>query len=256
MLCFLLMAARAMAQWDVPGPLVLDGGSSAQRQILGLGAPLTTDAAVSLDDLRSVTVSRATAEGDVILTADLFPAPSAYVAGMVVQITPVQSNASAAQLNINGLGAQPMVKWGGVPLDSADLRPGIPVRLVYDGERFLLLGDTRLNCPAGYVTTSAAFCIEALPHNGADFFEANLQCAASGGRLCSFAEWSHACRTVPGFMTTVLEIEWVDEAANNTNYAKIMGIGEDGSNGSGTGCTFGGIRLPTNVNSFRCCTSR
>lgn len=246
----------ALGQLEVPGPVLMDGASNEQRQVLGLGSPQGSDAAVSVGDLRSATVSRSSAQGDAVLVADLFPAPPAYTPGMVVQITPEQNNRPLVQLDINGLGARPIVKWGGLALDSADMRAGIPVRLVYDGTSFLLLGDTRLICPPGYVSTAAAFCIEAVPHTGANFFDANLQCAASGGRLCTLSEWSHACRTVPDFMSTVLDIEWVDHAANSTNYAKIMGIGDDGNNVSGTGCKYGGLRLPTNVNSFRCCADR
>lgn len=246
----------ALAQLEVPGPVLLDGATNEQRQVLGLGSPQSSDAAVSVGDLRASTVSRSTATGDALLFAELFPAPPAYTPGMIVQITPEENNRPSVQIDVNGLGARPIVKWGGLPLDSADMRAGIPVRLVYDGTSFLLLGDTRLMCPPGYTSTAAAFCIEAFPHASADFFDANLQCAASGGRLCTLAEWSHACRTVPDFMSTVLDIEWVDHAANSTNYAKIMGIGDDGNNVSGTGCKYGGLRVPTNVNSFRCCADR
>jgi len=252
----LALVSVAMGQLDVPGPLLLDGSAPEQRQVLGLGSPQTSDAAVSLGDLRSATVSRSPVLGNTLLTADLFPPPPGYTPGMIVQLTPVQANSAGAEIDLNGLGVRPVVKWGGLPLDSADLRPGVPVRLVYDGERFLLLGDSRLNCPPGYVSVAADFCVETASRLGADLYDANLQCAASGGRLCTFAEWSHACRNVPDFMSTVLDLEWVDSAANSTNYGKVMGVGEDGSGGTGTGCTFGGLRLPTVVNRYRCCTNR
>lgn len=246
----------AHGQLDVPGPLVLSGVAPDQRQVLGLGAPQSSDAAVSAGDLRSATVSRGDAQGAALLTVDLFPAPLSYSPGMVVQLTPLETNSSAPQLDVNGLGARDLVKWGGTPLDSADLQAGVPVRLVYDGDRFLLLGDVRLTCDPGFVAVANDHCIESQSRTAADFFDANLQCAAMGARLCTLAEWSRGCSVVPGFMTTVLDMEWVDSAANNTDYAKTMGTGDDGAGNSGTGCTYGGLRLPTIPNRFRCCMNK
>lgn len=246
----------ARGQLDVPGPLVLTGAATEQRQVLGLSAPQTGDAALSAGDLRSATVSRGDAQGSVLLTVDLFPTPLFYSPGMVVQLTPLETNSSAPQLDVNGLGPRDIVKWGGIPLDSADLQAGVPVRLVYDGERFMLLGDARLNCAPGFVAVTTGHCIEPQSRAAVDFFDANLQCAALGARLCTLAEWSRGCSVVPGFMSTVLDMEWVDSAANNANYAKTMGTGDDGAGGSGTGCTYGGLRLPTIPNRFRCCMNK
>ena len=246
----------AHGQLEVPGPLTLTGVDPEQRQVLGLGAPQTSDAAVSAGDLRSATVSRGEALGPTLLTIDLFPAPISYSPGMIVQLTPLETNSSTPQLDVNGLGARDIVKWGGIPLDSADLEAGVPVRMVYDGERFLLLGDARLNCDPGFVAVANEHCIESQSRTALDFFDANLQCAAIGARLCTLAEWSRGCTAVPGFMSTVLDMEWVDSAANSANYAKTMGTGDDGNGGLGTGCIYGGLRLPTIPNRFRCCMNK
>jgi hypothetical protein len=82
-------------------------------------------------------------------------------------------------------------------------------------------------------------------------------CTTTGARLCTFSEWTHACRVIPGFMNTVPSFEWVDHAANNATDAKRLGFGSDGSsNPDGSGCTYGGTSAPTNTARYRCCTNR
>jgi hypothetical protein len=252
-----LLLVLCTAQWSVPVPLVLNGTTDADRQVTGLADPLTTDAAVSVNAARNNATTYAEATGTDVLLATLVPAPSAYSTGMVLHILPSNANSAQAQIDVNGLGARAILKQGGLALDSADLAPGVPVRMVYDGTAFLLLGNSYLPCKAGYTTVSRQSCIEDSSHAEISFYAAAQACASRGARLCTYSEWTFGCRAIPGFLGTVTNYEWIDHAANNTSDAKRIGYGSDGqSTISEFGCTNGGTAAPTTPARYRCCTNR
>ncbi|MFN6178817.1 MAG: hypothetical protein ACK46G_14940 [Flavobacteriales bacterium] len=253
----LLATLCAHGQWDVPVTVVLNGSTAQQRQVLGLSNPVDSSAAISLAAARDNATTYALAFGSTLIMADLAPSPSAYTVGMVVHLLPQQANGLGAQLDLNGLGPRPLAKQGGLPLDSADLFPGIPARLVYDGNAFILLGNTYLPCRQGYTAVAREFCIEDSSRAPLNFFDAAKACTDLGARLCTFSEWTHACRNIPDFMGTVPTYEWVDSAANNATDAKRLGYGSDGSaNPDSSGCAYGSTTVPTNFARFRCCTNR
>jgi len=246
-----------LGQWDVPVPVVLNGSLPEHRQVTGLSDPVDSSAAVSMAAARDNATTYATAAGTSVLEVALNPAPTAYTAGMVLHLLPLEANSTAAQVNVNGLGPVPILKQGGLPLDSADLFPGIPARMVFDGSSFLLLGSTYLPCRSGFSAVAREFCIEDSSRTAVNFYTAAANCTAMGARLCTFSEWTHACRVIPGFMNTVPSFEWVDHAANNATDAKRVGQGSDGSNNpESSGCTYGGTSAPTNTARYRCCTNR
>lgn len=252
----LATVSAGQAQWDVPVHVELTGTAMEDRRVTGLADPNALDAGVSLDAARAGTMGFAPATGALALSADLVPAPLAYSVGMLVTVVPVSANAPGATLELNGLGPQAIVKGSGLPLDSADLVPGAPARLLYDGERFMLLTSALKACRTGYSPASATLCVEDSARAAQTFLNANLACAASGARLCKFGEWISACQKYPGFMGTVPEAEWVDSAGNHLSNAKLVGVGSDGLSLDGAGCNFGYHADPILVNRFRCCTNR
>ena len=248
---------QTFAQLEVPGPIILEGSATEQRQILGLADPLTSDAAISLGALRANTVSYTQLQGTTDLTGTLIPAPDAYTVGMLVTVLTEEANLPDATLDLNGLGQRPIVKRGGLPLDSADILPGIPVRLVFDGDQFQLITSSALPCPSGHVPVGREYCIATHPNNAVTFFEANRACAEKGTRLCTLSEWAHACYTIPAFLGTVTTAEWVDHAANDNSGAKLVGAGNDGQDDvPGTGCHFGAQSPPYTPYRYRCCSHR
>jgi hypothetical protein len=67
---------------------------------------------------------------------------TAYAAGQMFLIRVNHENTGAATLNVDGLGARDLQKYSGtslVALDSADLRIGDTVPVVYDGTRFVVV---------------------------------------------------------------------------------------------------------------------
>lgn len=249
----------AGAQLEVPLKIELSSPVANERQVLGLGAPMTSESAVSVDASRFSATRFTVISGQFGIVGVLTPSPAAYTTGMIINVVPDSVNTWDATLDLNGLGPRPLLSASGEPLDSARLQPGSPARMVYDGTGFRLLSSSLLPCPAGYFAGGREYCIETESRSDTSFYGAVGVCRKSGARLCSMAEWVHACTSNAGFIGTVLNHEWVDSAANNTNGAKRVGNGGDGS-GEGTvgiDCLHGSWAAYSTGNSrFRCCKSR
>lgn len=253
----IFLLTEAFCQWDIPVRIEMNGATDADRQITGLADPLSSDAAVSLDAARATTMAFTEVDGTDLLSGTLSPAPTNYVAGMALTIVPLSANADSAALDLNGLGPIPIVKWGGVPLDSADLRPNVPARLVYDGVRFQLISAAYIACPTGFKAVDQNYCIGEEPLGEGNFFSAAATCRDLGARLCTFSEWLQACSSDPAFIVSVGVMEWVDHAANNESDAKVLGFGSTGTeDGTGPACDLGGTRAPTLIAGIRCCRNR
>jgi len=257
-LLYAFAATTSFGQWDIPVRMVLDAPDGEQRQIVGVASPTSEDAAVSLEAARNLSTSFAQVVGTDVLSGSLSPLLTGYTTGMVVTIMPQQTNNAGASLALNGLAPVLLKRQDGAPLDSADLPPGIPARLAYNGTDFILLGSVRIKCPLGYTAGGNDFCIADSASASTTFWLANQRCGNQGARLCTVAEWMTACARIPGFFATVPEAEWIDHAGNHTFNAKVIGHGLEGIDivSFGSGCTFGNHDAPTNSYPYRCCTSR
>ncbi len=241
------------AQWTVPTTVELDGNTGSDRQVHGLAAPLTPTDGSNVEADRSATVSMADAVGVNDLALSLTPAPATLVPGMRLIIRPATANTGAVTLDVNGLGARAVLKNVNAPLDSADLRPGSPVQLVFDGTAFQVATQLYPACPPGMKAVGRTVCVEATSRAPANWYSAGSLCANDGLRLCGFADWIQACLQADNIFSTILDYEWVDEAANSTNLAKLMGINEATLTPD---CRAGGHRVPTSPQRFRCCYDR
>jgi hypothetical protein len=245
------------AQWTVPGPVVLDGSTPASRQITGLGTAVTADQAISIGDLRAQVATRGQliADGSV-WQLGIDALGGAVLPGTVITFAIPDDPSIAPLLSVNGETPLALLGWRGAPLNGAALLPGRELRVVRGVDRYLVLDALQRACPEGYMAYAPAACIDPAPRAPATFYQAADSCLRAGGRLCSMGEWVAACTLVPGFMDQVSQAEWVDHAANNADRTKVIGIGENGYNGSGTGCDYGGHRLPTAILPYRCCAER
>ncbi|WP_024899522.1 phage tail protein [Brucella rhizosphaerae] len=73
------------------------------------------------------------------LTANLTPAPSAYAAGMELKIKVLADNTGPATINVNGLGARPIIRASDMStLKGSDLVSGRIASITYDGSSWLL----------------------------------------------------------------------------------------------------------------------
>ena len=249
----LLPPMLAAAQWNVNGRLVLDGATPADRQVSGLSAPQQgTDGAAMASDRNSLT-EQATATGVDQLSIALSPTPLQLSPGMRVLLIPSAVNQGGTTLQVNSLPAVPVRKHLTAELDSGDLRPGIPVELIFDGAVFQVSGQLYPGCPPGYKALGRNTRVEAVSREPVNWYNANGICTAEGKRLCGFSEWIRACQQQDNIFGTIVDYEWVDEAANTTNLAKLMGVNETTLLPD---CRSGGHRAPTTVQRFRCCYDR
>ena len=249
----LLTCASASGQWDVPVPVVFDGATPADRQVSGLALPTAADHGANAASVRTQSTTYAVTQGTDVLTASLIPAIAGYMPGMLLSISPSAANTGPTTLNVDGLGAMPVLKFTTEQLDSADLRTGIPVLMVFDGAAFQLLSQTGIACPPGFLDVSREVCVEAVPYGPASWYNAVSQCSLRGLRLCGWADWFRGCSMPGGFVDSIVEYEWIDNAANDNNHGKRAGL-ETGT--MNPDCFGGGTALPSGGNNFRCCYNK
>lgn len=242
-----------MAQWTTPYRLELTGADTADRQVQGLDLPLDSTAGVSVEAARTLSTNLGAALGTNALLIQLVPAPVAYAPGLRVVLVPSDTNTASVTVDINGLGPTAVFKYVDQPLDSGDLRPGIPVMLVHDGNAFQVTSQMPRSCPRGTRAFNADACIELTPRSGMSWYQANTACADRNGRLCTMWEWAAACLTSPSILPSVLAWEWVDSAANNASDAKLIGYDSGTSTPS---CLKGAWAPPTDNRPYRCCYDR
>ena len=255
----LILAAplQGFSQLDMPVRMQFDGPTSEDRQVTGLGDPIQGDAAINVDAARAAVVSRATTTGTLHLVGTVQPEPFSLTPGMLVTIVPQEANEAEADLELNSSGAHPLLKWGGVPLDSADLTLGAPARFVFDGASWQLVNWNARPCPTGSVPANAGHCVDTETRGTGTYYEAVAACVDRGGRLCSFGEWASACRRDPAFLPTVTNYEWIEDASNNPNDAKVMGRGYNGPDVmEGLACEWGWTHAPLTISLYRCCYDR
>lgn len=243
------------AQWRSDAPIVMDGTTEADRQVTGAWDPLSLNAAVPANALRATSTTFTTLTGWDPLIGSLTPEPTTLEIGLLLTAIPSSTNPASPSLDLNGSGARPIVHDDGTPIDSAEFVPGLPVRMLFDGTRYVMLNAVPLPCSPGYSAPNRGYCIADSSREANTFFAAALDCAANGARLCTLSEWANACFHFPDFFATVPSGEWVDHAANHESTAKIAGFGDNGTM-VGQGCDFGTLSVPTGLFRYRCCTSR
>lgn len=69
----------------------------------------------------------------------LDPAPSAYQAGMIINIIINAANTGASTVNVNSLGAKSIKKEGSTDVSSGELKQNAAYSLMYDGTNFQLM---------------------------------------------------------------------------------------------------------------------
>lgn len=243
----------SLAQLDLPVSLELVGTSSSARQVLNLGQPTDSTAAVSLEVARGRTTQTVVATGQSTLTVSLLPPVGSIQPGLELTVIPGVPHDSAPELLVNGSGPYAIVDWQGNPLDSAEMPVARPSRMVFDGIRFVLMNSAGRPCGNGYSIVSNALCIEDSSHEPLNFRDAAAYCNQNGGRLCTMTEWAVGCHRLPPFISSVNSLEWVDSASNSSTQGKLVGIDRITQ---AIGCDFGDTSEQNNLYRFRCCSDR
>lgn len=82
-----------------------------------------------------------TATGTNTLAVTLTPAPTTLTEGFTLRFKNTTANTGATTLNVNGLGAKPLRKNGGIALSAGNLKAGGIYSVTYDGASFLLADE-------------------------------------------------------------------------------------------------------------------
>lgn len=131
-----------------------------------------------------------------------FTSPTAYRAGAVYIVTAAADNTGASTLNIDGLGAKPIVYTDGVtPVAQGDIKTGQQMVLIYDGTSFQLASTTANTASHGssLITTTGAgnftvpggvfsIVVECVAGGGGGGYSAG--CRGGGGGGYAYKRWS------------------------------------------------------------------
>lgn len=126
------------------GSLALISGDIASGQVVtvvydGTNMQMTSPVSPVAAFQNGSTIYAADAGASDSYAVTLVPAPSAYVAGMVVNFKANTLNTGAATLNVNALGAIAIVKSFNTALDTGDIKAGQFVSVIYDGTNFQMV---------------------------------------------------------------------------------------------------------------------
>ena len=145
----LLMASMsAFAQMQVNKQIQMTGAAADDRRITNVSnasavTPVNTDAVNIATFQSNYTNYGAGAFAAGTYTLTLTPAAAQYWEGMIVSFKAGNINTGATNLNINGLGAQAIVKAGGQALVAGDIQANQMVTVVYNlgSTRFEIIGS-------------------------------------------------------------------------------------------------------------------
>jgi hypothetical protein len=94
----------------------------------------------------------ASVAGTDTITASTSPITASYVAGQTYKFVAANTNTGAATINLNGLGAKSITKYGATALAAADIVQNATYQIVYDGTQFQLINPSTVNLATDSVT--------------------------------------------------------------------------------------------------------
>lgn len=222
----LMLALYAQAQVRSDRPIILEGGSSAERQVQGLDDANASDEAINARSVQAGAYQYAEVAGDT-WQATLQPAATP-VAGMRLLLHANNTNSGPVTLSVNGSNAYPVLTAGSTPLVAGEVQSGATVSVVFDGSAFQLISARRMQrkpCPPNTVQVNELYCIETQQHDTLEFPAAADACGSLGMKLCSWAQFYTACVNSAslGLTDMVGDWEWADDAANSDISVRVMG---------------------------------
>ena len=251
--CCSAVAVNAQVRSD--GPLILNGLGSIDRQLNGLSPSLTPGDVLSaeVEQSRTHRFVNNTAGTTWQITLTTFDTP--IEAGTQFMITAPTSINGPVQIQVGAQGPYPLFWKPGEAILGEDIPDGMIISAVFDGAVFQVLNGRAhklRECPTGMIEIGTQYCIdpEQQPQGTTDFFDAANNCALSGKRLCTWAEFAAACPDagILGLIAASGDYEWVDDSANEVLNVRVVRL---------LTCQFPSHRSSTtSVAPSRCCYTR
>ena len=249
----MLVPLLSMAQLVIDKPIILSSPDPEDHRVQGLMH--------SVDPLDALTAGTAqnnqvqigvTTQGDhwSILLPSL---ESELVNGIHVIVRAPAMDPQPVNIILNGNGPYPL-QLEGTTVSAEQIVEGTMISMVFaDGIFHILNGHhgMRRACPTDMVAVNGLFCIEPTERPSADLFQAGLNCAANGRRLCTWGEFVGACQrsTELGLTSMTNNWEWTGTTSNEDNCARIAGSNN---------CTAANSAFSTGsfLWAYRCCFTR
>lgn len=249
LLSFILTTAVA-AQVTVDRPVVLTGNDPAERTITGLAPAQGDDALIDLDGARSGRYHQAVAtQNGTALTLAMAPACSAYADGLEVRFVAPGRAMGAVTVDIDGLGARPLLRSDGARPGFGDIEAGQSVGMVFRDSAFVLMGRAVDRCPDGFLPLNERLCIQRNDTLSMSVFSAANWCMERGARLCTWDEYVYAClKENPQYEGFADDWEWADDTSDHTHTAFQVGRW-----GCRSARNFAAYETPASFASVRCC---
>lgn len=206
------------AQVQVNKPIEFTSTTADERQVLNVGTPNLPTDGVSLKAYRNGSLTHGIAIGTNNISVDLFPDAQSYSNGLMLTFLAENENTDLVSVNVDGLGATPVLRPDGLPLDPSDILAGEVLMLTYLDGNFILRSRTNSSCPSGAVQVNESYCIDLDESGPESFYNAATDCHDRGGRLCKWDEHFYACqRTDLGLQGLMNNWEWMDDTSDHTH---------------------------------------
>lgn len=201
-------------------------GPEGERTITGMGAPLSENAAITVEGslLNTAHWTTATFAADTIRLVAT-PALTNYENGVLLQFLVPVNMRGALKLRCSGLPALPLLRPDGVPPVSGQMLAGAVCEVLFVGDRWILTNAPEKGCPPSTTQLNERLCIETASAPNMYFYPAAERCAALGGRLCKWGEYYLACTEHASELTGLgTAWEWIDDTSNHANSSGQVGF--------------------------------
>ena len=208
-------ALSAQALLDVP---IVLSGADGQRRVDGLVQPTSSNSLITLEGAVQGAWQWGTAQAAAgAITLTLAPPITAYRDGLLVRFLAPTNLDGALTLNVDGMGALPLLRPDGLNPVRGQVRQGTLCEAMQAGGRFILMSAAERGCPPGSLFVNDRYCIDSLSTNNQIFYTAVSFCANRGGKLCTWDEYHAACAFLGAQLGGMYnQWEWIDDTSNHT----------------------------------------
>ena len=220
----MLVASLSQGQVEL-GTAVHFSGPAETRKLMGLATPTTDSSAITVAVAASGIVHWAVAgsTSDTLRLA-MDPDVSGYRIGLLVRFIPNAENPGKVWIDVDGLGAFPVLGNDGRELEKGALRVGSVAELLFAGGSWILMNLSHATCPPGSLPINARVCMDVEARPGTLFYQATERCGERGGKLCTWDEYVAGCTMLQTQLTGLFdEWEWIDDCSNHTHSADQVG---------------------------------
>ena len=218
----ILLTAGVSAQVEINRAITFGSGTN---QVQGLASPTAEQNLSSLGSIKSGFVHwcAVNRSADTLELSPGYPVDS-RVDGQLLRFAMDMNSPGDTWVKVGSFPSSQVLDGDGNPIGESILRQGEIVQIQWIDSAYVLANPPSRSCPSGYIKVSESLCIQSSDNTDVDWFEANEKCDEQGARLCTWAEYIHACLNHGGQMTGLFNNwEWLDDTSDHTHTADQVG---------------------------------